>query len=143
VIGDRRPARLLVERGKVAEFRAAVGLPDRPDVQVAPPTFPAAIEVFGPAVASILSDRGIDLGSVLHGTEDISYPEGPLRVGDDLTGEVVLTGVEERPGRSGPLRIATFLIQLFRPGGEPAVTIRRSLVILGQADPVGQPSATP
>ena len=102
---------------------------------VAPPTFPAAIEAFGPAVASILSDRGIDLGSVLHGTEDISYPEGPLRIGDDLTGEVVLTDVEERSGRSGPLRVATFLIQLFRPGGETAVTIRRSLVILGQADP--------
>lgn len=131
MIGDRRPARLLVERGKVAEFRAAVGLPHRLDVRVAPPTFPAAIEVFGPAVASILSGRGIDLGSVLHGTEDISYPDGPLRVGDELTGEVVLTDVEERTGRSGPLRIATFVIELCRPGGAPAVTIRRSLVIVG------------
>ena len=98
---------------------------------MAPPTFPAAIEVFGPAVASILSDRGIDLGSVLHGTEDISYPDGPLRVGDDLTGEVVLTDVEERTGRSGPLRIATFVIELRRLGGALAVTIRRSLVIVG------------
>ncbi|MEO5664701.1 MAG: MaoC family dehydratase N-terminal domain-containing protein [Nocardioides sp.] len=131
MIGDRRPARLLVERGKVAEFRAAVGLPDRPDVQVAPPTFPAAIEVFGPAVASILSDRGINLGSVLHGTEEISYPAGPLRVGDELTGEVVLTDVEERTGRSGPLRIATFAIDLSRPDGTTAVTVRRSLVIVG------------
>ena len=77
----------------------------------------------------------LTLGSVLHGTEDVSYPEGPLRVGDDLSGEVVLTEVEERSGRSGPLRIVTFVIQLFRPGGETAVTIRRSLVILGQADP--------
>lgn len=131
MIGDRRPARLLVERGKVAEFRAAVGLPYSPDVQVAPPTFPAAIEVLGPAVASILSDRGVDLGSVLHGTEDISYPDGPLRVGDELTGEVVLTDVEERSGRSGPLRIVTFLIDLHRPSGELAATIRRSLVIVG------------
>lgn len=131
MIGDRRPARLLVERGKVAEFRAAVGLPHRPDVQVAPPTFPAAIEVFGPAVASILSDRGIDLGSVLHGTEDITYPGGPLRVGDELNGEVVLTGVEQRSGRSGPLQIVTFTIDLARPDGMLAVTIRRSLVIVG------------
>lgn len=131
MIGDRRPASLLVERGKVAEFRAAVGMPDRPDVQVAPPTFPAAIEVFGPAVASLLSDRGIDLRSVLHGTEEVSYPDGPLGVGDELTGEIVLTDVEERSGRSGPLRIATFVIELRRPSGELAVTIRRSLVIVG------------
>lgn len=131
MIGDRRPARLLVERGKVAEFRAAVGLPRRPDAQFAPPTFPAAIEAFGPAVASILSDRGIDLGSVLHGTEDISYPDGPLRVGDELTGEVVLTDVEERSGRSGPLRIVTFAIDLARPDGTLAVAVRRSLVIVG------------
>ncbi|QTI69943.1 FAS1-like dehydratase domain-containing protein [Gordonia polyisoprenivorans] len=120
-----------MERGKVSEFRAAVGLPYCSDVQFAPPTFPAAIEVFGPAVASILSDRGIDLGSVLHGTEDITYPGGPLRVGDELTGEVVLTGVEERTGRSGPLRIAMFAIDLARPDGTLAVSVRRSLVIVG------------
>ena len=129
MIGDRRPATLLVERGKVAEFRAAVGLPPRADVSAAPPTFPAAIELFGPPVASILSDHGIDLGAVLHGTEEVVYHRGPVRVGEELAGEVVLDDIVERSGRSGPLRVATFLIDLRRPDGELAVTIRRSLII--------------
>lgn len=134
MIGDRRPASLLVEAGKVAEFRAAVGLPFRPDVTVAPPTFPAALELFGPAVASILADRGIPLSSVLHGTEEITYADGPLRVGDTLTGEIVMVDLVARPGRSGPLQVATFEIVLSRPGGDPAVTIRRSLVIVEPAE---------
>lgn len=131
MIGDRRPAAVVVERGKVAEFRAAVGLPPSPDVEVAPPTFPAAMELSGPAVASILSDRGIPLESVLHGTEDIAYPDGPLRIGDTLTGHVVLTDIEHRTGRSGPLQVATFEIDLHHPDGRLAVAIRRCLVILG------------
>ncbi|MFI5436123.1 hypothetical protein ACHMZP_30455 [Rhodococcus baikonurensis] len=54
-----------------------------------------------------------------------------MRVGDELNGEVVLTGVEQRSGRSGPLQIVTFTIDLARPDGMLAVTIRRSLVIVG------------
>lgn len=132
MIGERRSTRLRVEPGKVAEFRAAVGLSADADAAVAPPTFTAVMEHFGPTVISLLTDRGIDIDTVLHGEEDISYPHGPLRVGDDLTGEIEITDVRETSGASGPLRIVTVRTELANAAGETVVSIARKLVILDQ-----------
>lgn len=129
-----RPARLPVEAGKVAEFRRATGLPADPAARHAPPTFYAALEHHGPTIAGIMADLGFALDRVLHGEERISFPAGPLRVGDELTGEVRMVGRDRRAGRSGPLERVHFAIELRRPDGEPAVRVRRTLVVLPAPD---------
>lgn len=122
--------RLVVEAGKVAEFRAATGLAPAPDCPWAPPTFPVVVEHWNATYASYLSDAGIDLATVLHGEERIDYPNGPLRVGDDLRGVVSIVGDERTEGRSGPLRLVTFRLELNRPSGELVVVVERVLVVL-------------
>ncbi len=129
---DEYTVRLTVEAGKIAEFRDATGLPPAPDVTVAPPTFPVVLEHFSRPYAAVLSDPGIDLARVLHGQERITYPTGPLRVGDHLTGEIRVVGDERRTGGSGPLRLVTLRVDLQRPNGEIAVAVERVLVVLGE-----------
>ena len=80
-----------------------------------PPTFPVVMEHWNATYASHLSDAGIDLKHVLHGEERIDYPNGPLRVGDDLAGTLRIVGDERTEGRSGPLRLVTLRMELHRP----------------------------
>jgi hypothetical protein len=125
-----RPVRLLVEAGKVAEFRAATGMAPDLDATHAPPTFPVVLEHAGPSYASVLSDQGIDLAHVLHGSETLRYPTGPLRVGDDLTGEMSVVGDETKQGSAGPLRLVTLRAELRRLDGEVAVVVDRVLAVV-------------
>lgn len=124
-----RPARLPVEAGKVAEFRRATGLPPLPGAPFAPPTFYAALEHHGPTVAGIMVDLGFPLDRVLHGEERVSFPAGPLRVGDDLTGTVRLLGRDTKQASVGTLTRVHFLIELRRPDGSTAVEVHRTLVV--------------
>jgi hypothetical protein len=128
---DPREVRLVVEAGKVAEFRAATGLPPAAHVTVAPPTFPVVLEHFSRPYAAILADEGVDLGRVLHGEERITYPDGPLRVGDNLSGRIEVIDDVTRQGSSGPLRLVTMRVDLARGDGSVAATVERVLVVLG------------
>jgi N-terminal half of MaoC dehydratase len=125
-----RPARLPVEAGKVAEFRRATGLPPLPGAPFAPPTFYAALEHHGPTVASIMVDLGFPLDRVLHGEERVSFPAGPLRVGDELTGTVRLVGRDTREASVGTLTRVHFAIDLHRPDGTLAAQVERTLVVI-------------
>jgi hypothetical protein len=129
-----RPARLPVEAGKIAEFRRATGLPAAgppPAARTAaPPTFYAALEHHGPAVASIMTDLGFPLDRVLHGEERVSYPDGPLRAGDELTGTVRVTGRDTRQASVGTLERVHLAIELHRPDGTLAVRVHRTLVVV-------------
>ena len=127
---------LVVEAGKVAEFRAAIGLPRDDAVTYAPPTFPVVLEHSGTTFAGLLADQGVDLRRVLHGEERLSYPDGPLRIGDRLRGELRIVEVEHRSGRSGPLCTVAVRVDLRRPDGSVAVVVERVMVVLGGGRPL-------
>jgi hydroxyacyl-ACP dehydratase HTD2-like protein with hotdog domain len=129
-LAERREVSLTVEPGKVAEFRAATGLPRDEASVFAPPTFPAVLEHSGVTFASLLADQGVDLNRVLHGEELIAYPDGPLRVGDQLNGELRIVADERTHGSSGPLRLVTVRAELRRPDKSVAVTVDRVMVVL-------------
>lgn len=122
--------RLPVEAGKVAELCRAIGLDPSEVGDLAPPTFPVVVDHHGPSIASLMEAMGYDLGRVLHGEEDIRFPNGPLRVGDRLEGTISLVGRERRDGRSGPLELVRFAVRLHRPDGTLAVEVVRTLVVL-------------
>lgn len=131
MLGDHRDVRLIVDASKVREFRRATGLPVDDAVAVAPPTFPVVLEHFGPTIASLLADGGIDLNRVLHGGEHISYPGGPLHIGDELTGRMTVVDTRQRMGSSGGLTLVDVRIELSRDGsGQADVVVDRTLVVL-------------
>ena len=127
---ERRDVTLVVEAGKVAEFRAATGLPRDDAAQFAPPTFPVVVEHAGVAFADLLVERGVDQRRMLHGEERIDYPGGPLRVGEELRGQMWIADEESRQGSEGSLRLVSVRMELRRPDGSTAVTVDRVLVVL-------------
>lgn len=146
MLGDSQNVRLRVEAGKVREFRRAIGLPDDEAATVAPPTFPVVLEHFGPPIATLLADRGIDLDRVLHGGERIRYPGGPLRIGDELSGRMTVVQTRSRTGSSGPMTVVDVRIELSREGSQQAdVIVDRTLVVVDRVhDPLaGHQSAPP
>jgi hypothetical protein len=129
-MAERRDVTLVVEAGKVAEFRAATGLPPDDAARFAPPTFPVVVEHAGAVFVDLLVERGVDQRRVLHGEERIDYPGGPLRVGEELRGEMWIAGEESRQGSAGSLTLVTVCLVLRRADGSTAVTVERVLVVL-------------
>lgn len=121
-------ASLTVEAQKVAEFRRATG--GYGGDGVVPPTFPVALEHQSPPIVDLVIGMGYPAERLLHGEETIDYPNGPLRLGDDLTGETRFVGSQSKRGSSGDLELLTTCTELYRPGGELAVRITRTFVFL-------------
>jgi hypothetical protein len=122
-------ASLTVEAGKVAEFLRATGGTVE-DGSAVPPTFPVVLEHYGPPIVDLVIGMGYPSERLLHGEEVIDYPDGPLRVGDVLTGETRFVGSQTKHGRAGTLELLTTCTELHRPGGELAVRITRTFVFL-------------
>ena len=129
---ESQKASLNVEARKVAEFRRATGWggADPDDDAAVPPTFPVALEHQSPPIVDLVIGMGYASERLLHGEEVIDYPNGPLRVGDDLRGETRFVGSEAKRGSSGELELLTTCTELYRPGGELAVRITRTFVAL-------------
>jgi hypothetical protein len=129
VTGPTVSARLPVEAGKVAEFARAIGLDQALVREFAPPTFPVVIEHHGASFTAVMAGLGYALGGVLHGEEDVHFPNGAVAVGETLEGEITLLDRTRKRGRSGPLELVRFRLELRRPGGELAVVVLRTLVV--------------
>jgi hypothetical protein len=125
---------LVVEAQKVAEFRRATG--GRGSAEVVPPTFPVALEHQSSPIVDLVIGMGYPAEQLLHGEEEIDYPNGPLRIGDELTGETRFVGSQPKRGRSGDLELLTTCTELHRPDGELAVRIIRTFVLV----PAGSPA---
>lgn len=125
-----RSIRLPVEAGKVVEMCRAIGLDPAACTEFAPPTFPVVIDHHGPSIVSMMEDMGYDLARVLHGVEEISYPEGPLRVEEHVEGTISYEGAEWRNGRSGRLELVTFSLSLWRSNRTMAASVVRTFVVL-------------
>jgi hypothetical protein len=128
-IPDPRYVRLSVERGRVREFRLATASAHA-DASSAPPTFPSMLDLDGPTSSDLMEEMGYDLLHVLHGEEALEFHGKPLQPGDELKGMIRVDGIEHKTGRSGPLELVRFRIELARPDGTPAVVICRTLVSL-------------
>jgi len=73
---------------------------------------------------------GVTFKTMFRKTFTIDYPNGPLRLGDDLTGETRFVGSQAKRGNSGNLELLTTCTELYRPDGELAVRITRTFVFL-------------
>lgn len=121
-------ASLAVERHKVAEFHRATG--GHGEASVVPPTFPVTLEHQSSPIVDLVIGMGYQAERLLHGEEVIDYPNGPLHIGDDLTGETRFVGSETKRGRTGDLELVTTCTELYRADGALAVRITRTFVCL-------------
>lgn len=112
----------------MAEFVRATG--GVPSTDLVPPTFPVVLEHQSPAIVDLVVGMGHPAERLLHGEETIDYPNGPLRVGEQMEGETAFVGSRHTQGRSGELRLLTTRTDLRRPDGEVAVRITRTFVLL-------------
>ena len=90
------PFPLVVEAGKVAEFTRAVGAD--PDLGV-PPTFLEVARHWRHPRSLAWTPQGELRGRTLNGSQEYSFPAGPLRVGLALTGQMRVADVFAREGR--------------------------------------------
>lgn len=124
--------RLPVERGKASEFCRAVGLVAEDGADHAPPTFTAVMDHHGPTIAAMMAALGYPAHRVLHGEESIDLRPGALRLGQSLSGEARHVGTDRVDGRSGPLELVRFAVELRDGDGEVVVQIERTLVVLAE-----------
>lgn len=116
-----------VEEGKVREFALASGAD--PDVVLAagvlPPTF-AAVAGHWRDQAAMVAALELDIRRVVVGASEWEYPSAAL-IGDRLSGERVLTGVEEK---ASGMRLLTLTTTLAKADGEVAVVQRDTIIEL-------------
>lgn len=100
---------LLITRSRLRAFAAATGQTDpiytdvdaarqagHPDLPV-PPTFYFGIDFEAPDPFAFLTDRGVDLRTVLHGEQEFVY-EGMAYAGDELTTSSRIADVFDKKG---------------------------------------------
>jgi acyl dehydratase len=150
-------ARVVVERGPVANFAKAVK-DDNPIYQSpkaatdaglegipAPPTWPFVMEFWGsypelqdglnkvamnPGFA-IIGEKMQHGGIVLHGEQEFTYHR-PIKVGDVLRGEGVVTDAYEKESRGSTMTfVVTETVWKDDATGEPVVTTRMNLIHRG------------
>jgi hypothetical protein len=93
---------MVVERGKIAEFAAAMQSHNPayagPDA-IIPPTFLTSSAFWAPEGARI--DHGFDRRRLLHGEQEFVFHGPPPRAGQTLTAVDVIVDRYEKPGRKG------------------------------------------
>lgn len=91
--------RMLVEEGKVGEFWAALG--GAAATTAAPATFPMAQKFWSPPMDWAAHGVDLDMRRVLHGEQEFVYPNGPMRIGQALTGRHRIADDYTKQGRQG------------------------------------------
>jgi acyl dehydratase len=119
------PVTVTIERGRLRLFAKAIGATDpvyvdvdaarragHPDLPV-PPTFLFGLELEQPDPFGWMSALGIDLSTVLHGTQGFRY-DGMAYAGDQLTVQSTVTGVQSKKG--GALELVDRRSEVTRDG---------------------------
>jgi acyl dehydratase len=113
-LGSRYEFNWTVERGKIAEFVAAVGdcdpLCSDPEAArrkgfqdiVAPPTFTAVPIMWSGALLKAFHDLGIPLSLIMHAEQSYEFFR-EIYPGDVLHGTMEIKSIAEREGRSGAM----------------------------------------
>jgi acyl dehydratase len=137
-VGTRTPPlEVTVERGRLRLFAKATGQRDPlyTDLEVAraqghadlpvPPTYLFGLELERPDPFAWLTDHGIDLNRVLHGTQRFVY-HAQAYAGDTLTTASEITGVTSKKG--GALELVERRSVVTR-GGQPVATLEQTVVV--------------
>ena len=103
------PVTTTIDRGRLRLFAKATGQTDPvyTDVQAAraaghrdllvPPTYLFGIELEQPEPFGWLTEHGVDMGSVLHGTQSFDYL-ADVYAGDEVTARSAVTDVQVKKG---------------------------------------------
>ena len=131
------PLTVTVERGRLRLFAKATGQDDpvyvdvetaqaqgHPDLPV-PPTFLFGLELEQPDPFQWLTELGVDLTRVLHGTQSFAY-DATAYAGDQLTVHSTVTGVHEKKG--GQLTLIERRSTVTRES-TPIATLEQTIVV--------------
>ena len=121
-----------VEKGAIIKFADAIGdgnplYSDGKEDLEAPPTFGTT---FRPpkGFLQVFQDLDIDLTRVLHGEEEYEYFK-PIKPGDLLTCQTIVSNVYEKSGKSGGMTFVTMETECNNASGE-LVLIQRSTTVV-------------
>jgi hypothetical protein len=123
-----------VEHGKCREManalRASVPAYTTDTALLAVPTYTAALNHWGFSGADVLRELGLDITRVLHASEDFEFPNGPLREGQKLVGDMRVVSKETTAKPDGRLTTTVVLRTDFRDrrSGEPALAVNRTII---------------
>lgn len=123
-----------VEAGKIAAFRRAVGAPL---AEVAPPTF-TMVAVADWIERLVTDDLRLDRGRTVHGEQGYQYL-APIRAGMTLRCRASLLSDVVKPGRAGPMRVVTVVVD-HADAATGAALLRETMTTIEQsAAPPPQP----
>lgn len=135
------PVTVAIERGRLVLFAKATGQTDPvyldPEAAqlnghrdlLVPPTFLFGMELERPDPFGWLTELGVDLNTVLHGSQSFAYA-APAYAGDVLTARSTITDVYEKKG--GTLEFIERRTDITRDG-QPVATLTQVLVIRNAA----------
>ena len=121
---------MVVERGKIAEFAAAMQSQNPAYAgpgAIAPPTFLISSGLWAPEGAAI--DVGFDRKRLLHGEQEFIFHGPPPRAGQVLKVSDQLVDRYEKPGkRGGAMRFAVVVTEYRSEDGTLVAEARRTLI---------------
>ncbi len=121
---------MVVERGKIAEFAAAMQSQNPayagPDA-IVPPTFLISSTLWAPEGAAV--DHGFDRRRLLHGEQEFIFHGPPPRAGQVLTVSDQIVDRYEKPGKKGGLmRFAVVVTEYRGEDGALVAEARKTLI---------------
>jgi hypothetical protein len=127
-IGYRMPRfEVLVDPERVRRFIRAIGAPaESIPPGTVPPTFLKVVEGEGNSSRRLLDALGVNLQRVLHAEQEFEFGD-PVRVGDRLTVERVVSDIFDRKG--GSLEFVIVDSAIHRDSGQWVGRSRQSILI--------------
>jgi hypothetical protein len=121
---------MVVERGKIAEFAAAMQS-ENPAYAgpgaVAPPTFLISSSLWAPEGAAV--DHGFDRRRLLHGEQEFTFHGPPPRAGQTLKVSEQVVDRYEKPGKKGGMmRFAVVVTEYRGEDGTLVAEARKTLI---------------
>jgi N-terminal half of MaoC dehydratase len=121
---------MVVERGKIAEFAAAMQSQNPAYAgtdAVVPPTFLISSALWAPEGAAV--DHGFDRRRLLHGEQEFIFHGPPPRAGQVLKVSDQVVDRYEKPGkRGGMMRFAVVVTEYRDSGGALVAEARKTLI---------------
>jgi hypothetical protein len=121
---------MVVERGKIAEFAAAMQSQNPAYAgpgAVAPPTFLISSALWAPEGAAV--DHGFDRRRLLHGEQEFIFHGPPPRAGQVLSVSEQVVDRYEKPGKKGGLmRFAVVVTEYRGADGTLVAEARKTLI---------------
>jgi hypothetical protein len=125
---------MVVERGKIAEFAAAMQSQNPAYAgpsAIAPPTFLISSALWAPEGAAV--DHGFDRRRLLHGEQEFIFHGPPPRAGQTLVVNEQVVDRYEKPGkRGGMMRFAVVVTEYHSEDGTLVAEARKTLIETAQ-----------